>query len=255
MAEAVNLGRDLARAFDPVLLARDCGLDPDPLQAELLTTLSRRVIVNATRQWGKSSVTALIALHECLYAAPARVVLVSPSQQQSGELFKKLHTFWTKLPGAPHARQESLTKLELANGSRVVSLPGSERTVRGFSASLIIVDEAARCPDELIHAVKPMLAASENGRLILLSTPAGRRGYFFETWEHGENWHRIRVQASECPRISPAFLDEERAALGPLLFEQEYMCAFHDADTSVFSSELIQAALTDDFEPFFPVAA
>jgi hypothetical protein len=250
-AQQISLQRDLARACDPVLLAQDCGLTPDDIQARLLTSQSRRVLVNCCRQWGKSSITALVALWECLYAAPARVILVSPSQQQSTELFKKVHGFWAKLPGAPDApRQESTTRLELSNGSRIVSLPGSERTIRGYSASLVVIDEAARCTDELIAAVRPMLAASAGGRLICLSTPAGKRGFFHEQWVNGENWERIEVKASECPRIAPAFLCEELASLGTLIYEQEYCCAFHDSDASVFSSALLEAALTDEFEPF-----
>jgi hypothetical protein len=162
--EAVSLGRDFARALDPVLLAKDCGITPDGVQASLLTTASRRVLMNCCRQFGKSTVTALVALHECLYQAPARVVLVSPSQPQSTELFKKVHGFWAKLPGAPEAKQESLTRMELSNGSRILSLPGSEKTVRGYSASLVIVDECSRCSDELIAAVRPMLAAAQDGR-------------------------------------------------------------------------------------------
>jgi hypothetical protein len=251
-AQQISLQRDLARACDPVLLAQDCGLTPDDVQARLLTSQSRRVLVNCCRQWGKSSITALVALWESLYAAPARVVLVSPSQQQSTELFKKVHGFWAKLPGAPDApRQESITRLELSNGSRIISLPGSGRTIRGYSATLVVIDEAARCSDELVGACRPMLAASENGRLICLSTPAGRRGFFHDMWTNGgEDWHRIQVRASECPRIAPAFLESERAALGELVYEQEYGCMFHDSDSSVFSSALLEAALTDEFEPF-----
>jgi hypothetical protein len=250
----VSLGRDFARALDPMLLARDCGIDPDPIQAELLTTTARKVLLCCTRQWGKSTIAALIALHECLYQAPAMVILVSPSQPQSTELFRKLHHFWSKLPGAPLARQESLTRMELANGSYIVSLPGSERTTRGFSAAtLVIMDEASRVPEELLAAVRPTLA-STGGRFFGLSTPAGRRGWFYESWERGEGWHRVQVKATECARISPAFPEEEMAALGQLIFEQEYLCAFHDPDTSVFSSQLIEQALTDEFEPFLPVA-
>jgi hypothetical protein len=72
-AQQVSLGRDFARALDPVMLARDCGIEPDPIQAELLTTQARKVLLCCTRQWGKSTCAALVALHECLYAAPAMV--------------------------------------------------------------------------------------------------------------------------------------------------------------------------------------
>jgi tRNA(Met) C34 N-acetyltransferase TmcA len=175
-ARRFSVGRDFARALDPVLVAQECGIDPDPVQTSLLTTSAKRVLLNCCRQWGKSTVTGLIALHEALYQAPAMIVVVSPSQPQSTELFKKIHGAWARLPGAPEARQESLTRMELANGSRIVSLPGSERTTRGYSAAtLVVMDEAARVPDELLAAVRPMLATT-SGRFFALSTPAGKRG-------------------------------------------------------------------------------
>lgn len=251
MRAEISLGRDFARALDPVLLASDCGIDPDPVQAGLLTTVSHKVLVNCCRQWGKSATTGLIALHEALYAAPAMIILVSPSQPQSTELFKKIHGFWEQLPGASTARQESLTRMELGNGSRIISLPGSEKTVRGYSgATLVVMDEASRVPDELLAAVRPMLATT-NGKFIALSTPAGKRGWFYESWTHGDGWERISVKGADCPRISAEFLAEERAALGPMRFAQEYECQFIDAETSAFSSDLIAQALTNDFKPFF----
>jgi hypothetical protein len=253
-AQQVSLSRDFARALDPVLLARDCGIEPDPVQAELLTTTARKVLLCCTRQWGKSTCAALIALHEALYSAPAMIILVSPSQPQSTELFKKIHGFWSKLPGAPRANQESLTRMQLENGSRIVSLPGSERTTRGFSAcTLLIMDEAARVPEELLAAVRPTLAAT-NGRFCGLSTPAGKRGWFYEAWTKGEGWERVQVKANECARIKPEFLAEELAQLGLMIFSQEYMCEFIDPQTSVFATELIQAAMVDDFEPFIPTS-
>ena len=250
-AEGVSLGRDFARALDPVLLSRDCGIEPDPIQATLLTTTSRKTLVNCCRQWGKSTTTALIGLHEALYAAPAMIILISPSQPQSTELFKKIHGFWERLPGAPEANQESLTRMELGNGSRIISLPGSERTTRGYSAAtLIVMDEASRVPDELLASVRPMLATT-NGRFIGLSTPAGKRGWFYESWAHGEGWERTSVKGADCPRITKEFLEEERQALGPMRFSQEYECEFIDSETSVFNSDLIAQALTNDFSQFF----
>jgi hypothetical protein len=243
--------RDFARALDPTLLARDCGLEPDEVQAKLLSTSARKVLLCCTRQWGKSTCAALIALHEALYSAPAMIILVSPSQPQSTELFRKVHDSFKKLPNMPEANQESLTRLALANGSRIVSLPGSERTTRGYSAAtLVIMDEAARVPEELLAAVRPTLA-STNGRFFALSTPKGKRGWFYEQWTRGEGWERVQVTGAECARISADFLREEQAQLGPMIYSQEYECEFIDAETSVFSSELIANALVDDFEPFF----
>jgi hypothetical protein len=246
----ISLSRDFTRACDPVLLAKDVGIVTDKKQSQLLTTTARKTLVLCNRQWGKSTTTAIIALHEALYSAPAMVVLASPSQPQSTELFKKIHGFWQRLPGAPEAEQESLTRMELSNGSRIISLPGSEKTVRGYSgATLVVVDEAARTPDELFASLRPMLATT-NGRFIALTTPAGKRGWFYDAWQNGDGWDRVSVKGPDCERISAEFLAEERSALGETRFAAEYMCEFIDDNTSAFSSLLIEQALRDDFATF-----
>jgi hypothetical protein len=174
--------------------------------------------------------------------------MTSPSQLQSGELYKKFVSYLQRLPGAPETKNESLTRLELTNGSRCVSLPGSE-TVRGYSgASLVLIDEAARLDDSLFAAVSPMLAVT-NGRLVALSTPAGKRGFWYEAWQNGgDSWERIKVTADQCPRISPEFLQSELNAHGRIRYEQEFFCTFHDDGANVFSSDLIQRALSHSHE-------
>jgi hypothetical protein len=162
---------------------------------------------------------------------------------------------YDKLRGVPELRQESILRCELANESRIISLPGQERTIRGYSkADLIVIDEAARVPDELLVAARPMLAASkDNGRLIALSTPAGKRGWFFEAWSGGDTvWDRVRVSADQCPRISEAFLQEEMRALGAMRFAEEYQLEFIDADQAVFPTAIIDAAFTEEVVPLWP---
>ncbi len=252
---APNIFAHLARALDPIQLARDCGLEPDEWQAGLLTSTAKRVLMLCSRQSGKSTISALAALHEALFNAGSTVILISPSQPQSTELFNKAHEFWKRLPDAPASEQETLTRMRLANGSRIISLPGTERTVRGYSgASLVIMDEAARVDDELLSAVRPMLATTD-GRFIALTTPAGKRGWFHEQWLRGDGWERISVTAEQCPRISREFLAAELDGLGPMQFEQEYECRFFDDEIAAFSTQLIERAFTDTFEPFLAEAA
>ena len=140
----------------------------------------------------------------------------------------------------------------LSNGSRVVSLPGSSETVRGFSAPrLVIEDEAAFVEDGVYGAVRPMLAVS-GGRLILMSTPYGKRGHFFEAWKDGgPDWLKIEVTALQCPRISEAFLEKERREIGDLWFRQEYGCEFLETVDQVFRYDDIQRALSDEVAPLF----
>jgi hypothetical protein len=136
--------------------------------------------------------------------------------------------------------------MELSNGSRIVSLPGKESTIRGYSGvRLLAVDEAARVPDELYFTVRPMLAVS-GGRLVALSTPFGTRGWWFEAWESDETWERFRVPADECPRISTEFLDEERRSMGEWWYAQEYDCEFLDAESQPFGREDVERAFEEE---------
>lgn len=225
-----TIASDLARALDPVLFARRAGLEPDPWQANLLRSAGRQLVLNCSRQSGKSTVSSLLALHAALYRPPALVLLLSPSLRQSQELFRKVTDAHAALgPDAPAPTEESALRLEWRSGSRVVCLPGKEQTIRGFSGvALLVVDEASRVPDELYEAVRPMLAVS-GGRIVLLSTPFGRRGFFHHEWdEGGPAWERVAVTAEQCPRIPTDWLAQERASIGEWWFEQEYLCRFKD---------------------------
>ena len=146
------------------------------------------------------------------------------------------------------AEAESALRLELENGSRIVSLPGTEKTIRGYSgARLLAVDEAARVPVSLFLAVLPMLAVSGR-RLALLSTPFGNKGFFADSWRERQCWHAIEVPATACPRISPAFLAEMEAKMGWYWFQQEFMCALLDSETAAFRREDIDRAFSEDVE-------
>jgi hypothetical protein len=186
---------------------------------------------------------AALALQVALLEPASLVLLLSPTQRQSGELFRdKVLRLYQALRRPVPTVQESALTMGLANGSRIVSLPGEEATIRGYSGvRLLVVDEAARVPDELYRAVRPMLAVS-GGRLLALSTPFGKRGWFYEEWSGKRPWRRVRQTAAQCPRITREFLAEERAALGERWYRQEYDCSFEDAVGQVFSDSDIDRA-------------
>lgn len=246
------LARDLAMALDPVRLLAAGAIAADPWQAELLRSGADRALLLCSRQAGKSTVVAALAAHEAMYRAPALVLLLSPSLRQSQELFRKVAAFLAALPGFAIDGDETSLKVELANGSRLLALPGKEETIRGYSGvRLLVIDEAARVPDALYHAVRPMLAVS-GGRLVALTTPWGKRGFFFHEWtEGGPSWRRVRVTAPECPRISPAFLEGERRALPESVYAQEYLCEFRETDDQVFSYDQVAALVSGNVAPLF----
>jgi phage terminase large subunit len=219
----------LQLALNPAMILEKQGLRPDGWQREFLQSPERQVLLNASRQSGKSTVVAALALHTALFHPGSLALLLSPTQRQSHELFRKVLDAYRALGRPCPSVQDALTmsKLELVNGSRIIGLPGKEQSIRSFSkVSLLLLDEAARVPDDLYRSLRPMLAVS-HGRLVALSTPFGQRGWFYDEWSNGgEDWRRFLVPWTQCPRITPAFIASERRSCGNSWVQQEFECMF-----------------------------
>ena len=152
----------------------------------------------------------------------------------------------------PTLLEDNKLSMTLANQSRIVSLPGDQSTVRGYSGvTLILEDEASQVSDDFHAAILPMLIIN-NGQLITMSTPFGKRGFFFDAWhDSGDEWRRVKVTAQECPRMSPEQLEQQKRAMGEMFFRQEFLCEFVDTEEQTFAYDLIHNAFDDGVEPLF----
>ena len=244
---------EIGRALDPVQLGFAIGMEPDPWQYDVLGSDHPRILLNNSRQSGKSTVAAVLATHAALYERGSTVLLLSRALRQATLLLETCMTVYKALGRPVTAVSESALSLTLDNGSKIVSLPGkSGATVRGYAAvRLLVIDEASQVEDELVTALRPMMAVS-GGRMIALSTPYGRRGWWHDAWANGGDvWKRVRVTADECPRIGQhypggkvAYLAEERRALGERAFRQEYYCEFNEQNDQVFGEEIVKKAFS-----------
>jgi hypothetical protein len=253
-------------------------MTPDGWQAQVLRSRKARILLLCSRQVGKTLVASALALLTALLEAPALVLILTPSERQSSEFMRRIKELHEALRQPinvagqvlgyhekqlaelgkddvyfrlPAKTRESSLQLHLNNGSRIIGLPSSEGRVRAYaSVALLVIDEASRVDDSLYRAMRPMLAVSR-GRLLALSTPFGKRGWFHEAWHGSSDWERVRITAEQCPRIPARFLAEERQALGERWFRQEYLCSFEDVIDAVFSYGDIQACLSDTVKPLF----
>lgn len=247
----IDIAEDLKAALDPISFANKLGFNPDSWQKKVLSSSSKRLILNCSRQSGKSTIASILALHRAIFYPDNLILLVSPSLRQSSELFRKVWEQTNRFNSKPTLLEDNKLSCTFDNNSRIVSLPSSERTIRGFSgAALIIEDEASRVDDEQYKAIRPMLAVS-NGRLILMSTPFGKRGHFYREWSEGVGWVRIQINANDCPRINKDFLEEERRSLGDWWFRQEYMCEFVESIDQIFSDHFIRNSISEKIIPLF----
>jgi hypothetical protein len=242
MRDTYRRDAPVAVPSDPVEFAVSVGIDPDPWQAEILTSKHPRKILCCGRQTGKSTVGAVLAVHKALTRPGSTVLVVAPGERQAKLLFSKARRLYEQaghpLPAHSHRR----TGLELANGSIIEALPAVERTTRGYSVDLLICDEAGAVPDMDYHGILPSLIATQ-GEQVLLSTPRGKRGFFHEIFEGDADWLRIMVRSDEVSRIRPEDLEVFRRTMPEQFFEQEFYCAWLDTEGSLFSYDDIEGAL------------
>jgi hypothetical protein len=239
---------------NPITFARAAlsGEEPDEWQKEFLRSKAKRLVLSCSRQSGKSTMAAIKALHHAIFTPNHLVIILSPSQRQSSELFHKVSDIYhhLQLNRIEPTIQETALHIKLANRSRVVSLPGSPNTVRGYRCDVALVDEAALVNPDLWPAITPSLAVS-NGSLVLLSTPFGTDNYFASVCLGDDpEWTRWFINADQCPRISSAFLSKERKELGEWRFGEEYMNVFDTRNEAAYFDPLeLEAALDPELEP------
>jgi hypothetical protein len=237
-----------AYELDPPTWVRDkLGIILDPWQIEVMRSTTPKLLLNCSRQSGKSTVSAALALWTAFYQPGSLTLCLSPTLRQSSELFHIISSFYGLNPEVP-SKNESVLRLDLTNDSRIISLPGQEQNIRGYAASLIIVDEASRVSSDIYYALKPMLAVSR-GRLLALSTPFGKRGWWHDEWVNGKGWERHEIPATKCPRIPKEFLESERQSMPSAVFESEYCCQFTEAEDSVFRYDDVMGMISDELEP------
>jgi hypothetical protein len=227
---------------DPVGFARSVGITPDDWQTDVLASDHPRKILCCGRQTGKSTVAGILAIHKALTVPGATVLVVAPGERQAKLLFSKAASLYKQAGYPLPAHSERRTGLELSNGSVIEALPAVERTTRGYSVDLLIVDEAAAVPDMDYMGILPALIATR-GEQVLLSTPRGKRGFFHELYHSDDDWHRIMVRSDETPRIRDADLEVFRRMMPEQFFRQEFYCEWLDTEGGLFSYEDVEAAL------------
>lgn len=233
-------------AFHPIewaekVIEPTLGITLDQWQRDFLSDENTRIVLNCHRQSGKSLACAIKAVHTTILPNKT-VVVISPTQRQSSLLHHTIRHLLKDIGIVPSI--DNTTSTELQNGSRIISLPGSQWTIRGYTADVVIVDEAAGVDDEVFAAVSPMLLTT-NGTMIILSTPQGQQGVFWDAYNDPEHWHLHEIKVQDNPRMRTPdkieMLEGEKRALGSRLFSQEYECQFlGEMEGGMFKKEWVR---------------
>ena len=234
---------------------RLAGMEPDPWQAEMIASEDRQIGVLCTRRAGKSQAAGCRVFARSVTRSRHGTLMFSPTEDQSKELLNYVRRLNEASRTPVPLVRESLTELVWANGSWVKAKADSPKGSRGYTPNLIVIDEGAQVSDDLYLSVSPMLVMGK-ADLMVLTTPYGKMGWFFDLWDKPErmvHWRRFMITADECPRIDRHVLEEHRAMMPPRWFQQEYYCEFNDAVDSVFGKQVIESACKVD-DAFLPLA-
>ena len=232
----------------------------DGWQKEVLA-YKGNIVVCSGRQTGKSTVVAIKAAEFAVNNPNKHVLIVSVTEDQARELLAKAQMYIADTYEKRIKTNKSFTNKEkctLTNGSiiRTKAVGQSGLGVRGFTIDMLIADEAAFMPEDVWPAVTPMLSTT-GGDIILLSTPHGRHGYFFQSFNNPDLGFKVfyvnSVENAEKREIAdswPAwrkekhlqFIASERARMSERQFAQEYLGQFVDAD-QFFPDNIIRKSM------------
>jgi len=235
----------IAYHLDPALWARKVlGIEPHAWQEKYLRARQgQRIAVLTARQVGKSTVAAVGIAHTAVLMPGSTSVVASPTQPQSGEVLRKARTMINKAGVA--LTIDNTYRIELANGSRVLALPGNEESIRGLTVDgWVVVDEAARVEPGMMAALEPMRIQCPSSRLALLSTAWSRTDPFWSAWANDDpTWLKIRATVDVEPGlIAPEVLEEMRRQLSEDDFKQEFLGIPAGAHLSPFNFHLYERA-------------
>ena len=207
----MNTHREIAYRIDPALWMREVlGIAPRPWQEKFLCApRGASMLALTARQVGKTTAAAVGMAHSAMFMPGSLSVVACPTQQQSAEAVRKVKEMVLKA-GATLV-SDNVYALELANGSRVKALPGSDDLVRGLTVDAwIVADEAARLAPELIAALRPMRAQRPDARFVMLSTAWSRTDPFWTAWASDDpSWLRFQVTVDLEPTLYDAAISCE----------------------------------------------
>jgi hypothetical protein len=236
-----------AHVFDAARFAIDSlGWIPDAVQAEVLRTKRRRVLLNWGRQCGKTILAAAKTVHVAAGVPNALCIWVSAQKEHTAEAFLHIDRFLAHMgcrtksqPGKERAR------VLVDNGSRILGIAARDMAVRSYTADFVVIDEASQVKPGVYDAITPVLAI-RNGAMWVLGTPRGKRGTFWDIAAKADanEWLKSTRPTAACGRVSPEFLESERKLKGDAVMRREYGCEFLDDGTTLLVPEKVDSLFT-----------
>ena len=276
---------DLREGLSRSAYVSNCGFCPYYWQRLVLESKAKFKIIDGARQSGKSTIVSVIPAHKARFKSKSLSLVIAPTRAQANEDMLKIKDLISRDPDYPALVKNSAFEIQLSNGSRIVVVTATDKAARGYSApDVILVDEASRVPDTVYSsAILPMQTASpEDFELILISTPFGKQGFFYDCWAKSEVYEKYEIRAPWAvderyptklfdamsedsfkasrarQNIFAAYSPQHRSyeqqveilrQQGTLIYRQEFLGEFVDRNDAVFRREDLDRAFFPEVYP------
>lgn len=221
-----------------------------PWQKEFLKLIhdNKRICGMVSRQQGKSFLVSFACVESAVLENQTWIV-ISTCERQSIEFLKKAlkitEYFRQCLSGTrlSFTYENNSSEIRYNNGGRIIAVPCSPSTIRGLTGN-IACDEVAfwENPYEVWEAISPMMTSKHNGDLkcILISTPAGQSGLFYDIWEKNQDFVKIKKTIFDVGLSEADIIELKKNCIDEAVFNTEFCCEFMDSNSTLFSYELLR---------------
>ena len=223
---------------------------PTRYQADFLEDENNRILVACGRKVGKTTMLGWKALWQAFVKPNQDIMILAPTFRQAKIVYDGIRvsvesTEFLKT----HTKKMTQEELWFDNNSVIRCLTGGNKGefARGFSSTMLIFDEAAYIPDEVFTAIIPAMAVIGE-TMILSSTPAGKRGYFYDTYSKNglkKEWSVYHIRTTESELPSKEFIEEMRNTMTDGEFSQEADAEFLDEVGRYYPLELVLSNAVD----------
>jgi hypothetical protein len=227
-----------------------------PFQKEVVQNIhdNRRVILKAGRQVGKTTIIVGYILWYILFNTDKTVAILANKASTSREILARIKLAYEALPMWIQQGVKTWNKgdIELENGCRVLANSTASSAIRGYSISLVYLDEFAFVPsniaEEFFTSVYPTISSGTQSKILISSTPNGMN-HFYRMWTEaveGQNgFKHVEANWRQVPGRDQVWADEQLRVLGEQKFMQEMECEFLGSSGTLISAmALRQLAFT-----------
>lgn len=217
-------------------------------------------VVLSSRQSGKTTTITIYALWIVCFQSDKRITIVANKESTAKEIFARIKMAFEQLPVwmKPSVKSWRKDGFQLANDSAITVSTTSSAGPRGSTSNLLIIDEMAHCPNELMKelwkSAIPIISSSKKSQIVVISTANGTDNKFYELYQESQkpnsDWHLEVVNWWDVPGRDEEWKRETISAMGSKEdFDQEFGNAFHEPGKTAIDSELLEELKTQSKDP------